>query len=366
MTRKKLRELGISIGKMRAGTKNCITDVPGVRVGHETLYYALQNDEYVSTGVTAVLPHGGNLFRHKVAAAGYVLNGFGKTTGLVQLYELGRLESPIMLTNTFGVPAITQGTLEYLLKQSPEIGDTTGTINVVVGECNDSYLNAIRTFPMQPEHAREAIRKATSNRVEEGVVGAGTGMVCFDYKGGIGCSSRLIQDDIEDETYVIGCLVLSNFGKQEDLLQHKIFSHQGQQVDEQFNVASDGSIMIVLATNAPLNERQLKRIAKRAGVGLGKAGSHIAHGSGDIVIAFSTAQTFPHHSNETKEKVVQLLDDRATMNELFIGAAEVTEEAIFNSLTMATTTRGRKGRQVHELPYDLFLDGALKDERNTR
>lgn len=361
MTRTKLRELGILIGKLRVGTKNCITDVPGVRVGHETLYYALQNDEYVSTGVTAVLPHGGNLFRHKVAAASYVLNGFGKTTGLVQLEELGRLESPIMLTNTFGVPAITQGTLECLLEESPEIGDTTGTINVVVGECNDSYLNAIRTFPLQPEHAREAIRKATIHQAEEGAVGAGTGMVCFDYKGGIGCSSRLIG-----ETYVIGCLVLSNFGKQEDLLQHNIFSRQGQQVDEQFNVASDGSIMIVLATNAPLNERQLKRIAKRAGVGLGKAGSHIAHGSGDIVIAFSTAQTFPHHSNETKEKFVQLLDDRATMDELFIGAAEVTEEAVFNSLTMATTTKGRKGRQVNELPYNLFLDEAIKDERNTR
>ncbi len=361
MTRKKLRELGISIGKMRAGTKNCITDVPGVRVGHETLYYALQDDECVRTGVTAVLPHGGNLFRHKVAAASYVLNGFGKTTGLVQLDELGRLESPIMLTNTFGVPAITQGTLEYLVEENPEIGDTTGTINIVAGECNDSYLNAIRTFSMQPKHAREAIRKATSNRVEEGAVGAGTGMVCFDYKGGIGCSSRLIG-----ETYVIGCLVLSNFGKQEDLLQHKIFSHQGRQVDEQFNVDSDGSIMIVLATNAPLNERQLKRIAKRAGVGLGKAGSHIAHGSGDIVIAFSTAQTFPHHNDETKEKVVQLLDDQATMNKLFRGEAEVTEEAIFNSLTMATTTWGRKGRQVNELPYDLFLDGAIKDERNTR
>ena len=356
MTRKKLRELGISIGKLPVGSKNCMTDVPGVRVGHETLYEALQDDEYISTGVTAILPHGGNLFRHKVAAAGYVLNGFGKTTGLVQLHELGRLESPIMLTNTFGVPAITQGTLEYLLKQSPEIGETTGTINVVVGECNDSYLNAMRTFPVQPKHAHEAIRKATNHQVEEGAVGAGTGMVCFDYKGGIGCSSRLIQNDVMDETYVIGCLVLSNFGNQEDLLAHKVFADRGQLVDKQYNVESDGSIIIVLATDAPLNERQLTRLAKRASIGLGRAGSQIAHGSGDIVIAFSTAQTFAHHSVDTKEEVLQLRDDQKGMNELFVGVAEVTEEAIFNSLTMATTTKGRKSRQVRALPYKLFHD----------
>src|SRR5690625_5021683 len=213
---KRYRDLGFSIGMLPTGSKNCITDVSGVYVGHQTVKHPLEDDDFACTGVTAILPHEGNVFREKVIAASHVFNGFGKTTGLVQLDELGRLESPIMLTNTFGVPAITQGTLEYLVEENPEIGDTTGTINIVAGECNDSYVNAIRTFSMQPKHAREAIRKATSNRVEEGAVGAGTGMVCFDYKGGIGCSSRLIG-----ETYVIGCLVLSNFGKQEDLLQHK-------------------------------------------------------------------------------------------------------------------------------------------------
>lgn len=354
MKKSKLRELGVSIGKLSAGKKNCITDVPGVHVGHTTLHYPLDNEEHVNTGVTAILPHGGNMFRDKVAAAVYVLNGFGKTTGSVQLDELGRLESPIMLTNTFGVPAVTQGTLEYLLEQSSEIGDTTGTINVVVGECNDSYLNTIRAFPVQPNHAREAIRKATTNQAEEGSVGAGTGMICCDYKGGIGASSRLIQDDTTDEEYVVGSLVLSNFGREEDLLQHKIFSNGKDYKKNKSNIKSDGSIMIILATNAPLNERQLKRLSKRAGVGLGKTGSHIAHGSGDVVIAFSTAQTYSHDTSEHKETVVQIREDHPIMNKLFIGAAEATEEAIFNSLTMATTTEGRKGRIVDSLSYKLF------------
>lgn len=354
--RKKLRALGISIGRLPVGTKNCITDVSGVRVGHKTLYYPLNSDEHVSTGVTAILPHGENLFRNKVAAAGYVLNGFGKTTGLVQLDELGRLESPIMLTNTFGVPAVTQGTLEYLLEQSPEIGDTTGTINVVVGECNDSYLNAIRTLPVQPEHAQQAIRSATADRVDEGAVGAGTGMVCCEYKGGVGSSSRLIQDDVSRETYTVGALVLSNFGTRKDLLHHQIFLHEEKQTYGNSNTGVDGSIMIILATDAPLNERQLKRLAKRASIGLGRSGSHLAHGSGDIVIAFSTAQTFPHDHAEAMETVVQMREDQPVMNELFAAAAEATEEAILNSLTMASTTKGRKSRIVHELPYELLQE----------
>src|SRR5699024_8716590 len=189
MMRKKIRDLGVSIGKLPVGPKNCLTDVTGVRVGHVTLDENHNDEDVIATGVTAILPHGGNMFREKVAAASHVLNGFGKTTGLVQLEELGRLESPIMLTNTFGVPAVTQGTLEYLLAQSPEIGDTTGTMNTVVGECNDSYLNSIRTFPVKPLHAKKAINNATTNQVAEGSVGAGTGMVCSDYKGGIGTSS---------------------------------------------------------------------------------------------------------------------------------------------------------------------------------
>lgn len=355
MKKRNLSELGITIGKLPVGPKNCLTDVPGVHVGHTTLYYPLENDEHVSTGVTAILPHGGNIFRNKVAASVYVLNGFGKTAGSVQLDELGRLESPIMLTNTLAVPAVVQGTLEYLLNQNPEIGDTTGTVNVVTGECNDSYLNTIRNFSVQPKHAKQAIINATTNQVEEGSVGAGTGMVCCGYKGGIGTSSRLIHDQAIDEAYTVGCLVLSNFGKAEDLLEHKIFSkNKEHHKKSKQDIKSDGSIMIILATNAPLNERQLKRLSKRAGIGLGKTGSHLAHGSGDIVIAFSTAQTFPHDSTAIQETVTQIREDQPIMNELFSGVAEATEEAILNSLLMATTTKGRKGRIINSLDYELF------------
>lgn len=354
MNRYKLRELGISIGILPVGNKNCITDVLGVHVGHTTLYYTLNEQEQVCTGVTAILPHESNLFRNKVAASAHVINGFGKTTGLVQLEELGRLESPIMLTNTFGVPAVTQGTLEYLLNQSPEIGDTTGTVNTVVGECNDSYLNSIRTLPIKPQHSKQAINNATKNQVEEGSVGAGTGMICSDYKGGIGTSSRIIKTSTNEVEYTVGSLVLSNFGSAGDLLQHKIFSKENNEKENKSNIELDGSIMIILATDAPLNERQLKRLAKRAGIGLGNSGSHINHGSGDIVIAFSTSQSYSNKVSEVEETIKQIRDDHLVMNELFRGVAEATEEAIFNSLTKATTTIGRKGRVVEELNYNLF------------
>src|SRR5690625_1798921 len=354
MDRKRLRELGITIGQLPTGEKNCITDVSGVHVGHETLYEPLEDDEYIATGVTAILPHNRNLFREKVAAASYIVNGFGKTTGLVQLEELGRLESPIMLTNTFGVPAVTHGTLEYMLEKTPEIGDTTGTINVVVGECNDGYLNAVRNLSVQPNHAKQAIENATPNKVAEGAVGAGTGMVCFEYKGGIGTSSRLIKDAHAKDHYTLGCLVLSNFGKQEELMRHSIIASEAKNKKAASHKNMDGSIMIVLATDMPLNERQLKRMAKRASVGLGRAGSNIAHRSGDIVIAFSTAPTTSHDNKEQLEQVVQLREDHPLMNELFTGVAEATEEAILNSLTKATTTKGRKQRTVEALPYEFM------------
>src|SRR5699024_1334269 len=354
MKRRKLRDLGISIGILPVGAKNCLTDVPGVHVGHKTLHYPLENNEYASTGVTAILPHGDNLFRYKVAAAAHVINGYGKTTRLVQLDELGRLESPIMLTNTFGVPAVTQGTLEYLLEQNPDIGNTIGTVNVVVGECNDSYLNSIRKFLVEPNHAKQAINNATTDQAKEGAVGAGMGMVCCDYKGGIGTSSRLISSSKMNRTYTIGCLVLSNFGQEKDLLRNQIFSKQAKLNEKKSSKESDGSIMIILATNAPLNERQLKRLAKRAGIGLGKSGSQIAHGSGDVVIAFSTAQTFSTQTSNHEETLIQLREDHPIMNELFRGVAEVTEEAILNSLTQARTTVGRQGRVVEALDYHLI------------
>ncbi|QOY35618.1 P1 family peptidase [Anaerobacillus isosaccharinicus] len=345
MKRRKLRELGIEVGKLPTGKKNCITDVEGVLVGHVTLIEDLEGCETVRTGVTAILPHGRNLFREKVIAASYVINGFGKTTGLIQLDELGQIESPIMLTNTFGVPATTQGTLEYMLKQNPEIGDTTGTINIVVGECNDSYLNSIRLLPIKPRHAIEAIVKANKNQVEEGAVGAGTGMVCFGYKGGIGSSSRTVK--IGSGSFTVGCLVLSNFGKREEF---RHWQYENSKPEPEY--MTDGSIMIVLATDAPLSDRGLKRIAKRATIGLGRTGSHVSHGSGDIVIAFSTAITIDHTTEHVILTKQELREDTLVYNQLFQAVAEVTEEAILNSLTMSKTTTGRQGRIVEELPYN--------------
>ncbi|MDQ1004775.1 D-aminopeptidase [Neobacillus niacini] len=337
----KVRQTGITVGVLPTGHKNCITDVEGVMVGHVTLDYPLDaaGKEYACTGVTAVLPHPGNVFRQKVTAASYVINGFGKTTGLVQVNELGQLESPIMLTNTFAVPAVTQGTLEYMLAQNPEIGETTGTINIVVGECNDSYLNSIREFAVKPEHAIEAIRKASGQQTEEGAVGAGKGMICFGYKGGIGSSSRMIGE------YTIGCLVLTNFGKKEE---HQKFHYSKV---EGLSDPADGSIIIVMATNAPLSDRQLLRISKRCGIGLGRTGSHFSHGSGDIVIAFSTAHMSEHFTDELTEQRIQLREDHPFVNQLFTGAAEATEEAILNSLSQAVTTKGRAGRIVNKITF---------------
>ena len=349
MEPKKIRQRGITIGRLSVGEKNCITDVEGVKVGHITLDSALGGEEHACTGVTAILPHGGNLFQQKVVAASYVLNGFGKTTGLVQVNELGLIESPIMLTNTFGVPAVTQGTLEYMLERDTEIGDSTGTINIVVGECNDSRLNSIRKFPVQPKHAIDCIQGATSETSPEGAVGAGKGMICFGYKGGIGSSSRIIQTS--DSVYTIGCMVLSNFGRKEEFQASRYLVNEKGNVPN-FPKPADGSIMIVLATDAPLSNRQLTRLAKRCGVGLARTGSHFSNGSGDVVIAFSTAHKIQHSSEASVETRQQLRDDHPVMNELFQGAAEVTEEAILNSLSQAVTTTGRNGTTVHAYPFE--------------
>ncbi|PLS15935.1 aminopeptidase [Bacillus sp. M6-12] len=342
----KARERGMKIGRIPPGRKNCITDVKGVKVGHVTLDYPFDNNsrDYACTGVTAILPHEGNLFQEKVTAASYVINGFGKTTGLIQLNELGLLESPIMLTNTFGVPAVTQGTLQYMLENNPDIGDTTGTINIVAGECNDSYLNSIRHFPVKPEHAIEAIQQASKETAKEGAVGAGKGMVCFGYKGGIGTSSRITEDG-----FTIGCLVLSNFGKKEEFQEFRY--SLGKQNSGSLSETSDGSIILVIATDAPLSDRQLLRVAKRTGVGLSRTGSHYSHGSGDIAIAFSTAHKIPHYSNIITESRDQVREDHPVMNEIFTAAAEAVEEAILNSLLQAVTTAGRNGHIVNAFPF---------------
>lgn len=328
--------------QLKKGPANCITDIKDIKVGHVTLYEKISDTDTICTGVTAILPHDGNLFREKVRAASYVINGFGKTAGLIQVDELGLIESPIMLTNTFSVGAVLQGTLTYMLEESKEIGDTTSSLNIVVGECNDSYLNSMRLQAVKPEHAIEAITKASKAPVDEGAVGAGKGMVCYDHKGGIGTSSRLVT--VDNQEYTVGALVLSNFGSYEDAL-FADFHTSGKLA------TPDGSIMIIIATDAPLYDRQLRRIAKRAGAGLARTGSQYDNGSGDIVIAFSTANKYKHDKKEAEEELTYIRDDHASMNQFFKAATQSVEEAILNSLKQAETTVGRQGRIVKKANF---------------
>ena len=339
----KVRNLGLSIGRLRTGSKNCITDVTGVKVGHVTLdgASALDDDShYACTGVTAILPHDGNLFEEKLVAAAHVINGFGKTTGLVQVEELGLIESPIMLTNTLNVPEAQAAAIEYMLERSEEIS----SLNVVVGECNDSILNSIQQRFVTKAHARQALECASDQVCEEGAIGAGKGMVCFGYKGGIGCSSRLVSHD--DGEFTLGVLTLTNFGKPEEF---KYATHGTTPSDT--GPLSDGSIMIILATDAPLGDRQLKRVSKRCAIGLGRTGGNWSHGSGDIVIAFSTAQKIPHKPTGMTESLIQIREDDPIFNKLFQAAADATEEAILNSLTQAETTTGKQGKIIHQFDW---------------
>lgn len=352
MDRRRLRELGYGVGRYETGAKNGIVDVAGVLVGHVTLNLDKPDGKAVRTGVTAIVPHEGNLFREKVLGACHVINGFGKSTGLVQLEELGLIESPILLTNTLSAPAVQHGAIEYMLEQNPEIGVRTGTVNTIVGECNDGYLNDIRGLHVTPEHAREAIL-AASAEVQEGSVGAGTGMSCLGYKGGVGTSSRVLP--YEGKSYTVGALVVSNFGNAADLALNG-WGHRLEATPVQREEAKmpDGSIMMILATDAPLNERQLKRLAKRAAFGLARAGSFAAHGSGDIVIAFSTAQRIPHDPEKRVLTVQCIHEGGELINQLFEMAAEAVHESILNSLCMADLMTGRDGNSRNAFPYQLL------------
>lgn len=347
MQRLRLRELGINIGGHETGKHNSITDVSGVKVGHVTIKKDLENDRAVRTGVTAILPHGGNLFKEKVIASTYVINGFGKTVGSIQVDELGVIESPIMLTNTLSVSAALEGTIRYLLAENPEIGDTTGTVNVVVGECNDGYLNDIRGLHVTADDAIRAIEAATTDPVEEGAVGAGTGMSCLGFKGGIGTSSRI--KTFNEQEFTVGALVLSNYGKLEQL---RVPTNHMTDEEEM----PDGSIMIILATDAPLSDRQLKRLCKRASFGLSRTGSFASNGSGDIVIGFSTAHKIIHEPNPLDTTIPYhfLKEDGPFISDLFSMAVDAVEEAIWNSLCKATTTIGQKGKSRQEIPYEIL------------
>lgn len=323
---------------MKKGLLNLITDVPGVKVGHVTLDQIIDEQNAICTGVTAILPHDQNPFLHKVPAASFVLNGFGKTVGLIQLEELGLMESPIMLTNTFSVGAVLEGTLSYMLEQNHAIGDSTSSLNLVVGECNDSYLNSMRLMAVRPEHAIEALTSASTGTFEQGAVGAGKGMICYGVKGGIGSSSRMAEH--ENHVYTVGVLTLTNFGRAHEC---RITDWAQDHLDK-----PDGSVIIIVATDAPVDARQLKRLSKRAAIGLGRTGTHIHNGSGDIIIAFSNANTISHESDSPFDTRMILRDDHPLMNELFQATIEATEEAVYQSIRHAETTTGRLGRVIEK------------------
>jgi D-aminopeptidase len=335
------------------GPLDAITDVPGVLVGHETV---VEGDS-VRTGVTAVLPHGGNLFQEKVPAAVHVGNGFGKAAGFLQVQELGTIETPIVLTNTLAVGTAVQAVAAWTLERPGN--EAVRSVNAVVGETNDGYLNDIRSFPVTAEHVRRAIAAARGGPVAEGSVGAGTGTQALGWKGGIGTASRRLPERLGGWT--VGALVQSNFGG--------VLAIDGVPVGELLGRYSyrealeaeatgggaegaDGSCMIVLATDAPLSARNLERLAKRAVLALGRVGSFMSNGSGDFVIAFSTARENrrPHESEKDVLTVLDLRNDATSP--LFLATVEAVEEAIYNSLLKAETVTGHGGRTVEAIPIE--------------
>ncbi len=343
--RRRLRELGFAIGRFQTGELNVLVDVPGVRVGHRTL---VEGDR-LRTGVTAILPHDGNLYADKVLAACHVVNGYGKAIGLTQLAELGTLESPILLTNTLSVGPVWEGGLRHLLDQNPDAGRDRDTVNVVVGECFDGWLSDARALAVRPEHALGAIAAASPDEASEGAVGAGTGTTLFGFKSGVGSSSRVVDG------HTLGCLVVSNYGARRDL--HVLLGRDVEPPAGPAPPAQGGSIMIVLGTDAPLSERQLGRLAKRGSFGLGRAGSFASNSSGEYTIAFSTAHRVPHRAEGERYELSLLRDDSVAMRDLFEAAADVVQESILNSLCAAGAMEGRDGNRAEEFPHDL-LDAA--------
>ena len=345
--RPRLRDLGVTVGVMPTGQLNAITDVPGVLVGQTTI---IRGDD-VRTGVTAILPHGGNLFRTKVPGAVFIGNAFGKLAGSTQVNELGEIETPILLTSTLAVPRVADFLMDYMLALPGN--EDVQSINPLVGETNDGYLNDIRSRPIAREDVFNAIKSAKSGAVEEGAVGAGTGTVAFGWKGGIGTSSRKLPSSLGG--YTVGVLVQTNFGGvlsiagapvgkelgkyafRDQIEGRKQSSTRGQRDD------ANGSCMMVVATDAPVDKRNLQRLAARAIMGLARTGSSGSNGSGDYVIAFSTFAV-------SHAEMFHPLDNEA-MSPLFLAVIEATEEAIYNSLFKATTVTSR-GHTIEALPID--------------
>ena len=350
--RGRIRDFGIEPGIFKPGPLNAITDVQGVRVGHITL---VEGDN-VRTGVTAIVPHEGNVFRLKCPAAVYVGNGFGKLAGITQIKELGNIESPVILTNTLSVAQGIEGVLTYTLSQKGN--EDVGSVNAVVGETNDGYLNDIRGRHVKSSDVVEAIRRAKGGPVEEGCVGAGAGTVCFGWKGGIGTSSRVLPDDLGG--FTVGVLVQSNYGGILEIDGIPVGRRLGQYSfkrnveNPDYLLSPDGSCMMVVFTDAPLDARNLERLAKRAFMGMAKTGGIASNGSGDYVIAVSVNKGNLIDESQRFYRPTLLRND--DMSPLFEAAIEATAEALWNSLFMAVDTKGRDGRVVPALPIREVLE----------
>jgi D-aminopeptidase len=311
--------------RLERGARNLISDVEGVEVGHVTLL-----EGTARTGVTALVPQTGNLFENKLEAGVAILNGFGKSVGLIQVEELGEIETPILLSNTFAMPVCTTALIKNAIAQNPEIGRKLPTVNAVAMECNDGQLNDIQAFHVTETHAQEALQ-SVSKDFALGSIGAGTGMKSFGLAGGIGSASRLIK--FEGARYTLGALVLSNFGQASE------FRFCGKRIalGDQTAAPDKGSIIILLATDAPLSSRQLTRIAKRSGAALGRTGSFLGHGSGDIALAFSTADRNDKKLNEPM------------LDHFFLAGVEATEEAIYSAMWHGTSRKGYDGKILPSL-----------------
>jgi D-aminopeptidase len=321
------------IGSLTAGPLGTIADVAGVTVGHCTL-----DEGAVQTGVTVVRPHDGDIYRSKVPAAASVINGFGKSIGLVQIDELGVLETPIALTNTFGVGTVANAQIRDAIEANPSIGRDWPTVNPLVFECNDGYLNDIQALAVQESHYRDALHACDAG-FERGSVGAGRGMSCFDMKGGIGSASRMTR--IAGREFIVGALVLANFGRLPMLTLGGVALGRTMSASEE-QKPEQGSIIMIIATDAPLDARQLRRLSLRAAAGLARTGSVYGHGSGDIALAFTTAWTVPHLADFV---AVPALVADARLDPLFQAAADSVEQAIVDALFSAEPVTGRDGNR---------------------
>jgi D-aminopeptidase len=369
-TRPRASDLGLKIGVLSAGPLDAITDVAGVKVGHTTI----NRGNEIHTGVTAVLPHSGNLYREKVPGAVFVGNGFGKLAGSTQVEELGEIETPILLTSTLSVPRVADALISYMLALPGN--EHVLSVNPIVGETNDGYLSDIRGRHITPDDVVAAIKNAKGGPVEEGAVGAGTGTVAFGWKGGIGTASRRLPSRSRGiSSYTVGVLVQTNFGGVLTIAGAPVGQELGQYYlrDELQSRSrgtadaipvADGSVMIIVATDAPLDARNLKRLAARALLGVARTGSAASNGSGDYSIAFSTApQVRIHAEDKALTRHVELLSNDA-ISPLFLAAIEATEEAVYNSLFRATTTTGQ-GHTVQALPIEKTKE-ILKKHRAIR